>query len=207
MVMTLTTHKLVLGVLGGIGSGKSAAASALARHGGRVVAGDPAGHAALLDPAIHQRIAQRWPEAIDQTGNVDRKTLGRIVFADAAQLRELESFVFPWIKERLQREIVAAKADPVVRYVILDAAVMLEADWAGVCDKLIFMDAPRELRVARVAARGWTAEDLDRRERSQIALDEKRRRADAVLRNVGDLVALQCHADELLARWGLPAES
>ncbi len=199
--------KPVIGIIGGIGSGKSAAATALARHGGRVVAGDPAGHAALLDPAIRQRITQRWPSTIASDGSVDRKVLGRVVFADPAQLRELESFVFPWIKSRLQQEIDTAKADPAVPYVVLDAAVMLDAGWAGVCNKLVFVDAPRELRIVRVASRGWSADELDRRERSQMSLEEKRRRADAVLSNQGDLSQLQCDADELLTRWGLYAES
>ncbi len=198
--------KPVIGIIGGIGSGKSAAAAALARQGGRVVAGDPAGHAALLDPTIRQRIAERWPAAIDQEGNVDRKVLGRIVFADSAQLRELESFVFPWIKSRLQQEIDAAIADPAVRYVVLDAAVMLEAGWDGVCDKIIFIDAPREMRIARVAARGWSADELDRRERSQMSIEEKRRRSDAVLSNESDLNQLQRDADQLLAHWGLHVE-
>ncbi len=199
--------KPVIGIIGGIGSGKSAAAMALARHGGRAVAGDPAGHAALLDPVIRQRIAQRWPSAIGHDGNVDRKVLGRVVFADPAQLRELESFVFPWIKSRLQQEIDAAKADPAVRYVVLDAAVMLEAGWAGVCNKLVFVDASRELRIERVKARGWSADELDRRERSQMSLEEKRRRSDAVLSNQGDLSQLQRDADELLTRWGMHVES
>lgn len=196
-------NKLVIGIVGGIGSGKSAAAAALARHGGKVVAGDPAGHAALRDPVIRQKIAARWPPAINSEGQVDRKILGRIVFADPVQLCELEALVFPWIKSRLQEEINAAKADPDVRYIVLDAAVMLEAGWASVCDKLVFVDAPREARVARVASRGWSADELDCRERAQMSLDEKRRRADAILANSGDFSQLQRLADDIMRNWGL----
>jgi len=195
--------KPVIGVVGGIGSGKSTAAAALARRGGRVVAGDPAGHAALRQPAIRERIAARWPDAVGADGEIDRRILGRTVFADPAQLRELEALVFPWIKQRLREDIVVAKADPDVKFVVLDAAVMLEAGWDGACDRLVFVDAPREVRAARVASRGWTADDLDRRERSQMSLDEKRGRADAVLENASGPNELQAGADVLLARWGL----
>jgi dephospho-CoA kinase len=205
--MTSTTDKPVLGIIGGIGSGKSAVAAALTRHGGSVVSGDSAGHAALRDPATRQRIAQRWPNSLDKDGNIDRKALGHAVFANPDQLRHLESIVFPWIKNHLRHEIDAAMADPAVRYVVLDAAVMLEAGWSNVCDKLIFVDAPHNLRVVRTAARGWTPEDLDRREQSQISLDEKREQADAVIRNDGSLANLDRRVDELLVQWGMLAKT
>lgn len=195
--------KLVIGIVGGIGSGKSTAAAALARRGGRVVAGDPAGHEALRQPVIRDRIAKRWPDAVGGDGEIDRRVLGRAVFANPVQLRELEALVFPWIKGQLRDDIAAAKADAEVKFVVLDAAVMLEAGWDGACDRLVFVDAPREVRAARVASRGWTADDLDRRERSQMSLDKKRGRADAVLENSGSPDELQAAADELLAQWGL----
>ncbi|MFL5331079.1 MAG: dephospho-CoA kinase [Gemmataceae bacterium] len=198
--------KPVIGLVGGIGAGKSAVAEVLAERGGRIVAGDPAGHAALLDPDVRARVASRWPEAISKDGAIDRKTLGRIVFADPVQLKELEAIVFPWIEDRLRREIAAAEADPSVRFVVLDAAIMLEAGWQRVCDKLVFVDVPRELRVARVALRGWTPEDLDRRERTQMALSEKQARADAVLTNTAGMYELQKNVDALLAHWGLAAQ-
>src|SRR3954468_20553790 len=123
------TDKPVIGLVGGIGAGKSTAAAALARRGGRVVAGDPAGHAALREGAIRRQIAGRWPQAVGPDGEIDRKTLGRVVFADPTQLKELEAIVFPWIQDRLREEIAAARADPAARFVVLDAAVMLEAGW------------------------------------------------------------------------------
>jgi dephospho-CoA kinase len=199
--------KPVIGLVGGIGSGKSAAAAVMARRGGRVVAGDPAGHEALRQPAIRDRIARRWPAAVGLDGEIDRKTLGRIVFADPSHLRELEGIVFPWIKEQLRVQIDRARNDRSVRFVILDAAVMLEAGWNGVVDRLVFVDAPRDVRAARVAGRGWTADDLDRRERSQLGLAEKRARADAVLDNSGGPEELQRNVDELLAHLGLGPES
>ncbi|MBX7104295.1 MAG: dephospho-CoA kinase [Gemmataceae bacterium] len=200
-------RKPVIGLVGGIGAGKSAAADALARHGGRVIAADPVGHAALLDPEIRRRVAGRWPASVGADGQIDRKLLGRAVFADPDQRKELEAIVFPWIHEELQSQIAAARKDSAVRYVILDAAVILESGWTDICDRMIFVDTPRALRLARVANRGWSAAELDRREQAQWSLDRKRAVCDAVLPNAGTLDYLQQAADELLNRWGLPGQS
>jgi dephospho-CoA kinase len=202
----VSTRKPVIGLVGGIGAGKSAAAEAFAKRGGRIVAGDPAGHAALLDPEIRARVMSRWPAAMSRDGVIDRKTLGRIVFADPAQLEELEAIVFPWIEDRLRQEIAAAQAEPAVRFVVLDAAIMLEAGWQRVCDKVVFVDVPRAMRVKRVAERGWNPEDLDRREGTQMALADKQARADAVLTNTAGMDELQNNVDALLAQWGLAAQ-
>jgi dephospho-CoA kinase len=199
----MTKQKPVIGLIGGIGSGKSTVAEALARRGGAIVAGDPVGHEALRQPEIKQIIAAQWPTVLDSDGEVNRKTLGRIVFADRHQLTDLESLVFPWIKNRLRQLIAAAQADANVRFVILDAAVMLEAGWNDVCDRLIFIDVPTETRVARVAQRGWSKEELLRREASQMSLDEKRRRADVVLDNSGSVAEMQGAVDRILRGWEL----
>jgi dephospho-CoA kinase len=68
---------------------------------------------------------------------------------------------------------------------VLDAAVMLEAGWADWCDKLVFIDAPRTIRLARALARGWKEEDFNAREDAQESLDFKRHRADVVIDNSG----------------------
>jgi dephospho-CoA kinase len=199
--------KPVIGLVGGIGSGKSAVAAALVRRGGLLVSGDAAGHEALRQPDIRAAIVRRWgDELLGSDGEIVRRKLGAIVFADAEQRRALEELVHPWIRRRLEEEIAGARADPQVRFVVLDAAIMLEAGWNDVCDVLVFIDAPEEVRRRRVAARGWSAEDLAARERAQMPLTRKAQRADHVLRNAGALGELERQVDELLHRWGLVAE-
>src|SRR5437868_556072 len=115
--MNSAMAKPVIGIIGGIGAGKSAVAAALGRRGGGIVDGDLAGHAALENPDIRDQIAKHWPAAMSDAGEVDRRKLGHVVFADPGQLRLLESIVSPWIKERLKFEIEAAKADLATRFV------------------------------------------------------------------------------------------
>jgi dephospho-CoA kinase len=185
--------KPVLGLIGGIGSGKSTVAAEFAKCGAAVIAGDQLGHEALREPSIKEKVLARWGKGIETDGEIDRRKLGRIVFADPAERRELEALVHPEIKRRIEEEIQKAQANPRVTVIVLDAAIMLEAGWTGPCDALVFVDAPREIRLARLAQRGLSAKDLEAREQAQMPLEEKKRRADYVIENVGSVgeVALQ----------------
>jgi dephospho-CoA kinase len=198
-------NKLVIGLIGGIGSGKSQVAALLARRGARIISGDDLAHAALRQPDIRDQVVARWgPGVLDEHGQVHRRRLGAIVFADPDQRRALEALLHPRIVQRIQEEIAAARQDPAVRLIVLDAAVMLEAGWNGVCDRLVFVDAPPEVRRRRVhEQRGWTPEELAQRERWQLPLTDKAARADHVLENATTLDHLQRQVDALLHVWGL----
>ena len=126
-----------------------------------------------------------WGEGIRKPdGSLDRRAIGRIVFADPDQRNALEETVFPYIEERTRQEISEAQANPAVASVVLDAAVLLEAGWGEMVDRLVYVDAPRPLREARLAARsGWTEADLTAREAAQWPADEKKALADAILVN------------------------
>jgi len=204
--MTGAPRKPVLGLLGGIGAGKSTVADALVRHGGRVVAGDPLGHEALEQPDILARVVEIWGERgiLTPEGKIDRKKFGRIVFPSPVERSRLEHLVHPYIERRIREEIDKAVADPAVKFVVLDAAVMLEAGWDGVCDKLIYVDAPRPVRLERVQRqRKWTDQDLANREAVQMPPERKKERADAVIDNGGSPEATIAQVDELVKRWKL----
>ena len=201
------SKKLVLGLLGGMGSGKTAVGNALARHGALVISGDLLGHEALRQGPISAWAVQRWgPEILDGAGEVDRVKVAGIVFAAPDELRELEAQVFPWIRRKMQEAITAAETDEEVQLIVLDAAVLLEAGWDDLCDRLVYVDAPRELRLQRLTQkRGWTLKEVIDREDNQIPLTEKLNRADAVLDNSGTPVDLAAQVTRLLQGWGLAA--
>jgi dephospho-CoA kinase len=196
----MTSAKPVIGLIGGIGSGKSRVSAGLARLGGRVINADELGHQALRQPEIRQRIVQRWGSGLlDEKGEIVRRRLGAIVFGNATERKALESLVHPWIGHAIQSEVVRAQVDPAVRFVVLDAAVMLEAGWNNVCDLLIFIDSPRPLRLQRLLQqRGWTAEEVQSRENAQMPLTEKAARADHVLDNSGSLQQLDSQIEQLV---------
>ena len=201
----MASAKPVIGLIGGIGSGKSTVAAAFARHGARVVSGDEAGHEALRQPEVRARVVERWgPGVLDAHGEIDRRRLAERVFPDAAERRALEAMVWPWIGRRLREQVEAARADPAVKFVLLDAAVLLEAGWNDVCDWLVYVDAPRAVRLRRLAGqRGWSAKEVEAREQAQLSLTDKARRADFALDNSGPPEALARQVDDLLPRWGL----
>jgi dephospho-CoA kinase len=200
------TNLPILGLVGGIGSGKSFVAGLFAELGAKVVEGDQAGHEALKQPEIKKQIIARWGEEIvNDHGEIDRRKLGTKVFADPKHLKELETIVFPWIKEKLKRELLTADQDPHSRLLILDAAVMMEAGWSEICDAIIFVDAPKEVRQQRIAARGWSPEELEKRERSQLPLVEKKTRSQAVVENAGDVERTRAQVRELFEKWSAPA--
>jgi dephospho-CoA kinase len=201
--------KLVIGLVGGIGSGKSQVAAAFARRGARIIAGDQLAHAALRDPDIRNRVAARWgDEVIDEHGEVNRRRLAAIVFADAAELKALEELTHPWIRRRIRAEMEEARDDPQVPLIVLDAAIMLEAGWNDVCDRFVYIDAPRAVRLQRLARqRGWTEKEVAAREQVQLPLTEKVVRADHVLDNSASLEHLDRQVDDLLHLWGRASAS
>src|ERR1019366_4888872 len=192
-----------LGIVGGIGSGKSAVADAMRKLGGHVIAADPMGHAALKQPDIKAKLLNRWGDAIlAENGDADRKKLAAIVFADPRELRALEALVFPYIEQRIITEIEQAKSRSHEKFIILDAAIMIETGWYRHCDKIIFVEAPREARLTRLKdKRSWSEADLLKRELAQMPLAEKQRHADAVIVNDGSIEKVSCQVQELLLQW------
>jgi dephospho-CoA kinase len=200
--------KPVIGLIGAIGGGKSTAGRCFAARGGCVIDADKLGHEALRQPEIAAKLVKMWGGGVRKPdGALDRREIGRIVFADRAERNALERTVFPYIESRTRQEIAAAQANPDAAFVVLDAAVLLEAGWGGMVDHLVYLDASRETRVARLAARsGWTEADLTAREAAQWSADEKKSLADAIVQNESGPAELQEQVDRLLAGWKLLRE-
>jgi dephospho-CoA kinase len=180
-------------------------AAELQRHGGRVVAGDQLGHEALEQPTIRDEVVRRWGRGVvSEKGAIDRRKLGALVFADQAELRALERLVFPWIERRFREEIARANTDAAVAFVVLDAAVLLEAGWNEMCDRIVYIHTPRLLRLQRLAQeRGWNAKEVEAREQAQWSLTDKVSRADFVVDNSQAPAQLTQQVKELVRGWGV----
>ena len=199
------TRLPVVGLIGGIGAGKSTAGRCLAARGGVVIDCDQLGHDALETPAVMRQLVDRWGDGVrNSDGSANRRAIAGLVFDNPAERAWLESVVFPVIGRMADARIGLAGGDPTARFVVLDAAVLLEAGWKGRCDRILYIDAPRELREQRVLARShWTPADLTAREAAQWDADAKKSHADAVIANDGPEAALQVKIDHVLKDWHL----
>jgi len=180
----------VVGLIGGIGSGKSALARWVAgQRNVRTLDADSAGHRALQNDAVRRQLCERFGDGIlDASGAVSRPQLAAIVFGDSSEHRQrreaLEEIVHPIIRAEIRAQLEQAAADPDLDLILLDAALLLEAGWNELCDAVVFVDTPRETRLERVREnRNWSDDELQRREASQKSVTEKRAAADAVVDN------------------------
>ena len=184
-----TANMRVIGILGGVASGKSLVAGQLAQLGAGVLDADHCGHEVLRMPSVEAAARKRWGDEIFAAdGHIDRSRLARIVFSDSptgpAERKHLEKLTHPEIGKLLNRQAQdMAKAG--ILAAVLDAPLLMESGWDSLCSILLFVDAPRRLRLARAKKRGWSEEDFAAREDVQESLDSKRGRADALIDNSG----------------------
>ncbi|HMO37565.1 MAG TPA: dephospho-CoA kinase [Gemmatales bacterium] len=196
----------VLGLVGGIGSGKSYISHMFAQLGAVVVDADRIGHEVLLRPEIVQAIRDVWGDAVLEPSSgtlpvISRKQLGKMVFSDPAAKARLEAIVHPSIHQTILKQIAEAAENPANRLVILDAAILLETGWKNACQAVIFVEASEETRLKRVASRGWDTEELHRREASQWPLEKKKLLAQHILPNEDDELYTEGLVKDLFFRY------
>jgi len=188
----------VVGLVGGIGSGKSAVAAMLGELGCLVSDSDELVRRQYEDPAVRAQLQNWWgPGILDERGLVDRAAVAAIVFRDAAERARLEALLHPRVEAERARAFAAAPVGTPA--LVIDAPLLLEAGLADQCSEIWFIDAPEEVRKARVhVSRGWSGDEWARREAAQWPLDRKRAAAHHVLRNDGDPASLRMQVLERL---------
>lgn len=182
----------VIGILGGIGSGKSSVIRAVKGWNLVFIDADKIGHDLLKHPLIIAKLREAFGDQIFEGKDVNRSQLADVVFEGTEQsklaLETLNSILHPEIRTEILNQIHSADKD--VDAVILDAALLLEGGWAKHCDHLIFIDTPFEIRQQRVIAnRGWDQNELQQREARQIAVADKKSQADYIVDNSRSLKA------------------
>jgi dephospho-CoA kinase len=197
----------IIGLTGGIGSGKSTVARLIAARGIPVIDADQLAREVTVPgtPALAE-IAAQWPDVIGADGQLDRRKLAAIVFSDPPARARLEAITHPRIiAAAKQRTDEWARAGH--RLAFYEAALLIEAGRQRDFDDLIVVDAPEADRIARVVARDGVTEDAVRaRIAAQMPLEEKRRLATHVIENDADADALRGKVDTLLATLGHGAD-
>lgn len=181
---------LVIGIVGGIASGKTLVAETLQNLGVVVMNADLIGHEVLQHPDVSNALRARWGETVcDEDGRIRRSEIAKRVFGPPPQgpteLAFLENLTHPRIGDQLRQKLDSLQNSGDTPAVALDAAVMFKAGWNRWCTHILFVDAPREQRFERARQRGWIDADMTARESSQTPLATKRKMADHVIDNSG----------------------
>lgn len=179
----------IIGLTGGIASGKTLIGRLLAESGGTIIDADKIAHQVLKLPAVKQTLRARYGHKVfNQNGSVDNARLAAVTFGSRRNISWLNKLVHPLIRERILGLIDRAHQNTRSRakFIILDAALLMETGLADICNTVIFVDAAKHFRQARALTRhNWPAGELDRRERSQMPLQTKKKKAHFIIDNNG----------------------
>lgn len=180
--------KAIIGILGGVGSGKSTVAAEFAKLGCGVIDADEIAHDLLDRKTIKKTIVASFGRAVlDPEGKVDRKALSDIVFADADKLSTLNRIIHPAVLRRAEQLIERMKGQKRVKAIVLDMPLLVEVGWAKRCDSLVFVDCKRKLRVERAKKMGFFDKNRhkirENLENFQISLDKKVNIAENIINN------------------------
>ncbi|HEV7536838.1 MAG TPA: dephospho-CoA kinase [Acidimicrobiia bacterium] len=189
---------LRVGLSGGIGSGKSTVARALAARGAVVVDADAIAREVVEPgtPGLAAVVGRFGADVLDGDGRLDRPALAALVFEDAAARTDLNAIVHPLVAVESLRLMAAAPADSVV---VLDVPLLVEAARSGY-DVVVIVEAPEDVRLERLVGRGMNPGDARRRMAAQASDGDRRKVADVILDNSGSEEALEAQIESLWAQ-------
>lgn len=189
---------LLVGLTGGIGAGKSTVADLLTERGAVLVDADEVARAVVEpgQPALAKLVDRFGAGILDADGRLDRSALAKLAFVDDDSRRDLEAITHPAINEEFGRRVAAAPSDAVV---VLDVPLLVESPQARErgYQTVIVVEAPREIRLARLEARGVDRADAEARMAAQAGDAERRKIATYVLDNSRDRASLARQVDEV----------
>jgi len=200
----------IIGISGGIGSGKSHIARLFGELGCAVIDSDAQVKAAYSDPSVLAKLREWWGDsAVTAEGLPNRKAIAQKVFSDENERKRLEGLLHPLVASLRDQEMDALAKNASIVAFIWDTPLLFEAGLSGKCDALLFVNTPLEIRQQRVArTRGWSPEELLRRENLQWPLDRKRQISDYVIQNTADAGDARDQVRDvlsrILARFGRP---
>lgn len=185
--------KTIVGITGGTGAGKSEISAFLKEYGAYVIDADQISREITAPgmPALKE-IEETFPGVVEQ-GGLNRRRLGDIVFSDTKKLPLLNAITHKYIRAKTKELI--EKADGLI---VLDAPLLYEAGEEGLCDHVIFVDAPEQMRIERICRRDGLGEEEARRRVRARELTSIRNRADMVIENDGDIKKMRTEIERFL---------
>ena len=183
--MDNTRKKPVIGILGGIGAGKSTVAAEFAKLGCKVIDADEIAKKLIEKRNIKEKIAASFGQDIlNKQGKIDRRKLAGVVFSDGDKLSLLNSIVHPPVLARIEQLIKRYSCQKRTKAIVLDMPLLAEVGWANRCNRLIFVDCKQKLRLKRAKKKGiFNRNQLKKRENFQISLDRKTEISDNTINN------------------------
>ena len=185
---------LNIGLTGGIGSGKSTVTRILADLGAIIMDADKIAHSTYAPggPAYAGVVAVFGKEVLAPDGTVDRSKLGPIVFKDPSKLGRLTAAVWPATKQRIGEMIVEARKNGERKPIVVEAAILIEANWQPLFDEVWLVTAAKQAVIERVERdRGLKPEQTEARIKAQLSDEERRKHATLIIENDGTIPQLQ----------------
>ena len=185
---------LTIGLTGGIGSGKSTVAQILGEFGAPILDADKVAHTTYAPggPAYDAVIAAFGAQVLAPDRTIDRKKLGAVVFGNPEQLNKLTSIVWPATFESIRRNVAELRASGAKLPIIVEAAILIEANWQPLFDEIWLVRAPREQVVTRIEIqRGLKPAETETRIRAQLSDEERAKHATLVIENNGSIEELR----------------
>jgi len=194
--------KPVIGIAGGIGSGKSTVGRMFGRLGCLVIDSDALAHEAINTQAVKtELLGWMGPGVFREDGSVDRKAVARRVFADSADANRLSGLIHPMVARRRDELMGVAFENPLIKAIVWDTPLLFEAGLEKQCDAVVFVKVGGAQRLRRLAnSRGWGAEELLKREKLQFSLDKKAELADYCIDNSGDEASTLRQVQQILSQ-------
>ena len=177
---------MIIGLTGGIASGKSTAAKMLGELGAHVIDADKLGHNAYAkgSDAFTSVVSVFGQDTVGDDGEIDRKVLGAKVFGSPESLKKLTDIVWPAIKKMAQQEIDSVRAKQPKQVIVLEAAVLFEAGWEDIVDEVWSTFVDREVAIERASSRdGSDREQVEARIDAQLTNEERIKKADRLIAN------------------------
>ncbi len=193
---------IVIGVAGGIASGKSTVARVFEELGARVLDADAIGHELLRTDRLRGRIREAFGEdVLTPEGDVDRRALGRLVFGDDQARQRLNRLVRPAIRGEIRRRIAGMRGEGYDGTVVVDAPLLVDTGPTDLADRVVLVTAPASTRKERIIRRsGLSEEEAEQRIAAQVPDEKQARWADYVLENSGTQDELTAEAEALWKR-------